>query len=748
MSCCGRLCHWKRRIWTTAIVLGETLLLLALAEAGLRLWGAGHSTKPFLTKQYGGETWYLLNDRYYSQFINAANIPQNYQYPSTTVVKSHKEPGTYRIVLFGGSAAYGWFFDDYSMGRLLESMLRYQHPECQFEVITVAFHAMNSFTMRYLADACARMEPDLFLVYMGNNEMTGPYGLQSVLGSKSHSAVLLQYMVRMNLLLSNLRLFQLFGVPARDIFSTSVEHLIWGAYAGVTDIDDPRLERVHSTFRNNLERICEAAHRSGAQTALCTVGYNLRDWRPTTYGHRKSLSMLDSLLWKIRYDSGKRRENKRDFLSAIYHYERAAEIDNTHANLLYDLGRCHWAVKNYPQAHEYFLQAADNALSFCSANTRINAIISETAASRQANGVRLIDIMGALATHASDGIPGSESFYDHVHLTFEGNYIIAREILKGIEDLVYEKYCAEVAACKPPPSLEQCMQRMGYSSGVQIEEVRVVRSVLNTLPDNPILPRLETLQSRLEKEVGSHVKESIADGYRQALALDGVNNRLRYRYVSAMNELGHSEKTLQDLHLLIEKEPANWQYRSSFIYAIMGREPEEALQHSKDLLSLYPEFPGIQAMAGNAALNAGDADQAIACFKKATALEGENAGFHVALGQGHAMKGDFDKALTAMEHAIDLESGQADAAIGAIRNTLFRFQDAGNWREVVEGCQAILQLDDNQDEIRLLLINTLCELRDFESAWNEVAESRRRSIVVPQEVIERLTQESGYSPQH
>ncbi len=728
----------------TAVVFVETVLLLALAEGGLRVCGYGYTTHPFITKQYGGKEFHLLNDRYYNQFINLENWPQDYDFPGSTVVSGVKPPGTYRVFVFGGSAAYGWFFQDYSMGCMLETMLRKSYPDCRFEVITVAFHAMNSFTMRYLADACALMQPDLFLVYMGNNEMIGPYGFQSVLGRTCRSAATMECMVRANLWLSNVRLFQLCGVPAQKLFSKSVAHLRWGGYAGVTELNDPRLDRVCQGFRKNLDSICEAAARAGAQTALCTVGYNLRDRRPTTSAHRKPLSPEESTLWDGSYELGKDREGAQDYDQAIRAYERAAAIDDTHADLMYRLGGSYRAVANYPRARECFLKAVDNELSFCSANTRLNGIIGEVASSRSGVGVRLIDTAQALAAGSPDGIPGSEFFYDHVHLTFEGNYIIASEMFRHMGDLVRNRGDGGGGAEPAPPSMEQCMQWMGYSPGVRLRETQTALSVLKNDTCNPILPRLQSLQIQLEKQAGEDIDAAIAEGDRQALALDGDNMQLRGRYVECRKSLGRCAETLEDARLLVGHAPCNWRYRAALVCALMASDPREVLHQCHELLEIYPEYAGTHELAGNAALNAGETDEAVVRFSRAVALNSLSAPFHRGLGRSLAMKGEFRKAASCMRRAIALDAAQTDAAVSEIRTAVSVFRNAENWNKVAEGCKALLQVKPDQDDIRPQLVDALCELKDFEAARREVVECQKWSVAVSPELTDRLERESAH----
>ena len=87
-----------------------------------------------------------------------------------------KPAGKVRIFVLGGSAAMGTPDPSFNFGQILGVMLREQYPGVQFEVVNGAMTAINSYVVREIARDCAAREPDLFVVYMGNNEVIGPYG--------------------------------------------------------------------------------------------------------------------------------------------------------------------------------------------------------------------------------------------------------------------------------------------------------------------------------------------------------------------------------------------------------------------------------------------------------------------------------------------------------------------------------------------------------------------------------------------
>ena len=67
----------------------------------------------------------------------------------------------------------------------MEVLLRERYPGVNFEVVNVAITAINSHVIVPIARECARYQGDLWIIYMGNNEMIGPFGAATVFGAKA-----------------------------------------------------------------------------------------------------------------------------------------------------------------------------------------------------------------------------------------------------------------------------------------------------------------------------------------------------------------------------------------------------------------------------------------------------------------------------------------------------------------------------------------------------------------------------------
>ena len=197
-----------------------------------------------------------------------------------------------RIFIFGGSAAMGSPDAAYSFGRVLEVMLAERYPARKFQVVVTAMEGMNSHVARVIADEAVDLHPDLFLVYMGNNEVVGPFGASDVFRGYTPSV----RTVRASLWLKSTRTGQLVGRIIDSVTGRGKQ--VWmgmESFAGAgVRADDPRLKTTCDNFAANLAAIREDAARAGAKSIVCTVASNLRDCPPFISSHKPGLGKDDN----------------------------------------------------------------------------------------------------------------------------------------------------------------------------------------------------------------------------------------------------------------------------------------------------------------------------------------------------------------------------------------------------------------------------------------------------------------------
>lgn len=276
-------------------------------------------------------------------------------------------------------------------------------------MVNVAFTAINSHVILPIARECAAREGDFWVVYMGNNEMVGPYGAATVFGRQAPP---LPY-VRLVTALQATRTGQLCVSLARRLRHTAPPASSWAGMEMFLQNqiapDNTRKENVYRNFEKNLDDILQVGTSGGAKIILNTVAVNTRDCPP--------FASIPELATETSAPLPATDAEK------LYRALLAQHPDS--ANVLFRLGQRLHAQGKFADARE-FLQRAVNAdaLPFRT-DARENGIIRELAAKYAGRGVRLWKADEALASNA-DQLCGDETFYEHVHFNFSGSYRLGR----------------------------------------------------------------------------------------------------------------------------------------------------------------------------------------------------------------------------------------------------------------------------------------------------------------------------------
>jgi tetratricopeptide (TPR) repeat protein len=78
-------------------------------------------------------------------------------------------------------------------------------------------------------------------------------------------------------------------------------------------------------------------------------------------------------------------------------------------------------------------------------------------------------------------VAGAEFFYEHVHLNFDGNYLLARTIAEQAEKMLPDRNSSSPASA-PWPSEIECARRLGWNDHAHLEAVENIMSRLQNPP--------------------------------------------------------------------------------------------------------------------------------------------------------------------------------------------------------------------------------------------------------------------------
>jgi tetratricopeptide (TPR) repeat protein len=534
------------------------LLLLGAAELGLRLAGYGYPTGFFQKAVIGGRECLVENARFGWRFFP----PGLARIPSPIVMEAEKPADTIRIFVLGESAAMGDPWPHFGASRYLEVLLAERYPGRKFEVVNTAMTAINSHTILPIARECARRDGDLWIIYMGNNEMVGPYGAATVFGRQAPSLAF----VRFNLALRKLRLGQLLADWSRKFEAGKDGAPPWGGMEmflqNKVPPEDPRRAVVHRNFRRNLEDILEAGLGSGAKVVLSTMAVNLKDCPPfgSLAGAAAPAADQDQ---QPAYDplraEAAAAAKAGDFPAARTKYERLVKLAPRSAEAHYGLAQCLLRLGD-AAAREHFQMALDyDTLPFRTDSLQ-NRDIIEAAKRRGADPrLALCDAAAALATNSPAGICGEESFYEHVHFNFNGNYLLARAWAEALQKLLPPNPGNRLAAAWA--TREQCERLLGLTDWNRVSVLEEVISRLNqppldSQPNNPArLEALRKLRDEARRRMGENAAESARAVYREALQRAPNDHYVRENYAEFLEATGDTQQAVAEWKRVCEQIP-------------------------------------------------------------------------------------------------------------------------------------------------------------------------------------------------
>jgi lysophospholipase L1-like esterase len=374
------------------------LVVFLAAEGGLRVAGFGGFPPLFLeratlgnrrlmeTNPEAGQSYFMAN-----RIGRGANRPEIFMNP--------KEPGAVRIILAGESAAMGFPQPPpLTAGRFLQVMLQDLWPDRKVEVINLGTTAVASFPVADMAGQALAIQPDLVVIYAGNNEFYGAFGVASAhfAGSSPRLLPVLRWGHGLALVQWVQARMRRAAAPASPI--NTMEAMV--REARIDPSSGLRAQAARQIHRH-FGRLIDRARAAGVPVLICTAPVQELDLAP--FGSTTSDE-------RVKAGTG-------DPERADYHYDRA---------------RASWAMGHKVEALADFQQAIDLDTMPWRATSDIQETLLELA---QRDGARLCDLREAFRQNSVGGVVGWDLMDDHVHPSLRGQVLVARTVLESLARL-------------------------------------------------------------------------------------------------------------------------------------------------------------------------------------------------------------------------------------------------------------------------------------------------------------------------
>ena len=485
--------------------------------------------------------------------------------------------------------------------------------------------------------------------------------------------------------------------------------------------DDPRTDRAYRHFDRNLADILRAGRRRGIGIVVGTVAVNLKDCAPFASAHRAGLSAPDQANWDQFYQLGIKAQEAGRYAEASGRFQNAAQLDERFAELRFRQGQCTLALGQTNEAKRHFQAARDLDTLRFRCDSRFNDLIRRAAAQREPERIFLADAERSFAEHSPAGLPGEDLFYEHVHLTYEGNYLLARTIGEQVEKLLPSQVTARRSS-PAWPSAADCARRLGRSDwdqwvawqGVlprlnnppftgqfnhqaQMQRVqaavarlatatqpagiseaqRICLEALTATPDDPVLyGQLASLKQAAGDLAGATVA---ARRQMELLPTDPEGWSQLGKLLARQRQLEDACEAFQRAIRLYPQDVVSLDGQAECLVAL-GKHAA-ALRQFRRVLALQPRLGWVWLHLGQLLEAMGRKPEAEDCFQKALANPGRNASGLVELAGFCQSRGWFAAAAQNYTNALKLEPSNAQLYVGAGQNlaALRRYAEAARY---------------------------------------------------------------------
>jgi tetratricopeptide (TPR) repeat protein len=292
-------------------------------------------------------------------------------------------------------------------------------------VLNAGITAINSFSEADLVDEALACQPDLIIVYTGHNEFVGPGGVGSTSGGVSP---------RLSPALYALRRTRTYQTIASRVRPHGENRELLDQLPGDLKIPfgSPKFHRAEDCFRSNIERIVQVAGRAGVSLLLTTPVSNLRHQGPMQSLSREGLTTEELAAWHKSFEQGEVLRAAGHLDEALEEFEKSQAIDAGHALLTFRRAQCLEGLGRWDDARTAYQRACDLDACRFRAPGSFARIVEECAEGAHSGKVYFLDSAAIVARGIPHEIPGNETFLEHVHFTYDGNWRMAAILAETI----------------------------------------------------------------------------------------------------------------------------------------------------------------------------------------------------------------------------------------------------------------------------------------------------------------------------
>jgi len=357
--------------------------------------------------------------------------PRYLRYASRQSFALRKPPGVFRVFVLGGSAALGWpSGESCGFSGVLRRALDAAAPG-RFEIVNASVMSFGSHRILGVLQQVLELEPDLVIVWSGNNEYIERNALTPA--APGESAARVRQILRRSRLYRALRAGLLRFLPAGggaagvDLTDLKLDpRVVRGQRGRTAEIDREVLEN----YRLNLAEMKRLLAASGVWGVFCTVPVNLSGWAPWNSAPRLG-DERTSRVWSEQINAGIDLFDRGD-PAAVGRFREVTRLTPHYALGSYFLAQALQRRGDLEEAYDAFGRARDDDARVL----RAFGVFNETV--RHLNGggtgTTIADLEAVFRRASGQRLVGTDLFFDYCHPNREGHKLAAMALLPGILD--------------------------------------------------------------------------------------------------------------------------------------------------------------------------------------------------------------------------------------------------------------------------------------------------------------------------
>jgi tetratricopeptide (TPR) repeat protein len=616
-----------------------------------------------------------------------------------------KSTNSYRIFCMGGSTTYGHpFVDSTSFCGWLREFLPAADPSKNWEVINAGGISYASYRVANLMNELSQYQPDLFIVYSGQNEFLEERTYRTIIHMP-------EWVIRTKAALTNTRTYTVMNRVLESVSKNRAEtgkkshemtvevDEILDHTVGPTSYtrDEALRSEIITHYKFNLERMIAIAKSAGSKIIFITPASNLKDMPPFKSENRASMTDTDKKVWNSLYEQGKKRQEDGMATEALTIFTEAIKIDNRYADLHFRVGQVLFALRRFDESKISFQKAIDEDICPLRILSPMSNTVHEIA---KESNVPLIDFVKLIEDDCyhryGHKIPGDEYFIDHLHPTIDGYRMLGLALL----DQLAREGIARTGPLWNDEAIAAVTRKVEQRSNTSEMRITYLRNLARTINwtgrfDEAERLLLRALHGEKEDKNKGLIYDYLArlsferkkidkaiDYWYKALPFWPDNNKIRSTLAGLLQKNGRLEDALSQNYEILRifndrkqnpgsgdlavydpisvEDIVNAHSNIAHIFSIQGRTKKAMAQYA-EVLKLKPDEVSAHTNMGVLLAKEGQATEAIIHFVAALKINPDSSMAHYNLGMIFDKQGKLDEAVTHYSEALRIEPGHAEA---------------------------------------------------------------------------------------